>query len=122
MENDNAARTKRDTRCRSVLLNRSMRLILCAHLLIARYYGAGITPFVHHVSIGIKRGMLTVRSGNLCPQALGTHAVTISDVQGNHLARLGLHGELEPLLMRLLSHETGYLSAFTSSRFISPSC
>ena len=24
LENDNAARTKRDTRCRSVLLNRSM--------------------------------------------------------------------------------------------------
>ena len=44
LENDNASRTKRDTRWRNVLWKRSMWLVLRAHVLIARCCAAGLTP------------------------------------------------------------------------------
>src|SRR5918999_1009841 len=73
LENDNASRTKRETRCRSVL---------------------------------------SVRFRNLCPQSLGTLAAAITHVQGNHLARYGIHGDPNPLLVGLLLDKAGHFIRF----------
>ena len=44
LENDNVSRTRREMRCLSVLLKRSMWLVLGAFLVMALCRSAGITP------------------------------------------------------------------------------
>src|SRR5262245_49383488 len=51
----------------------------------------GNYPFVHHVLIGVKDGGLTVRPRDPCPQSLGTLAVAITHMKGDHLASRGIH-------------------------------
>jgi hypothetical protein len=74
--------------------------------------GGGNYPCVHHILIGVKRGGLTIDLRNLCPQSLGTLTATITHVKGNHLTCLGVHGEPNPLLVRLPLDEAGHFVGF----------
>src|SRR2546423_1375012 len=72
--------------------------------------GGGNYAFVDHILIRIKRRLLTIRLWNLRPQAPGTLATAIADMQGNDLARLGVHSEPNPLSLNLsLRHEVARL-------------
>jgi len=112
LEKDNVSRTSRDTRCLSVLLNRSMWLVLRANLLMALCCAAGITLLIHHILIRVKRGVLTVGLWNLLPQVLGTRVATIAYVKGNNLAGLNIHGDPHPLLIGYLLHKAGHFIGF----------
>jgi hypothetical protein len=73
---------------------------------------SGNHPFVHHILIGVKRGVLTVRFRNLRPQALGTLAAAITHVKGNHLPCCGVHGDPNPLLVCFLLDKAGHCIGF----------
>jgi hypothetical protein len=85
--------------CAGQLVNRS---VLCS----------GNHPFIHHILIGVKRGVPTVRIRNLGLQALGTLTATITYMKGNHLAALGIHGDPNPLLIRLFLDEAAHFIRF----------
>jgi hypothetical protein len=73
---------------------------------------SGNYPLIHHILIGVKRGVLTVRLGNLCPQSFGTPATAVPHVKGNDLATPGIHGNPNPLLIRLCLHEAAHFIRF----------
>jgi hypothetical protein len=49
---------------------------------------------------------------NLGPQALDTLTATITHMKGNHLAALGIHGDPNPLLIRLFLDEAAHFIRF----------
>jgi hypothetical protein len=49
---------------------------------------------------------------NLRPQLFCALAAAIPDVKGNHLTRLGVHGQLNPLLVRFLLDKAGHFIGF----------
>jgi hypothetical protein len=73
---------------------------------------SGNHPFVYYVLIGVACGVLTVRFRHLCPQSLGTRAAAIPDVERNHLAGGGIHGDPYPLLMGFRLDKAGHLIGF----------
>ena len=72
----------------------------------------GNHPFVYHVLIGVKRGVLPLRFRNLRPESLGTLAAAITHVKGNHLASCGIHGDPNSLLVGLLLYKAGHFIRF----------
>jgi hypothetical protein len=68
--------------------------------------------FVHHLLIRVQHGVLALCSRNLGPQALGTLAAAIPAMEGHHLTRLGIHGDPDPLRVRLLVDKTGHFIRF----------
>jgi hypothetical protein len=72
----------------------------------------GNHSFVHDVLICIKCRVLPISRRNLRPQALGTRAAAVTDVKGNHLTRRGVHGDPNPLLVRVLRHEAAHFICF----------
>jgi hypothetical protein len=60
----------------------------------------------------MKRGALTVRIRNLCPQLRGALTATITHMKGNHLAGLGIHRDPDPLLIRLFLDEAAHFIRF----------
>lgn len=73
---------------------------------------SGNHPFVYYILIGVACGVLTVRFRHLCPQSLGTRVAAIPDVEHNHLAGGGIHGDPYPLLMGFRLDKAGYLIGF----------
>jgi hypothetical protein len=57
-------------------------------------------------------GLLTVHPRDLGPQLFGTVTTAISDVKGDDLAGPGIHGDPDPLLVRLLLHKAPHLIGF----------
>ena len=110
LENDNVSRTRRDRRCLSVLLKRSIYLVFraCNSLLPRRRNQA----FVGFVLIRMKPGLLAIRCRDLGPQRLSTFPTAIPRVEGNHLTGLGIHGDPDPLLVGSLSYEAPHLVGF----------
>jgi hypothetical protein len=68
----------------------------------------GNHPFIHHILIRIKGGVLTVRFRNLGLQARGTPTATVPHVKGNDLARCGIHRHPDPLLVGFLRHKAAH--------------
>jgi hypothetical protein len=64
------------------------------------------------IAIRKARHLRTVCHGNLRPELFGTFPTTIPDVTRNSLARLGIHGHPEPLLVGLLSHQAAHVIGF----------
>jgi len=60
---------------------------------------------IHHILIGVKRGVLTVRLRDLGPEVLGTFVAAVTHVKGNDLAGRGIHGDPYPLLVGFLLHK-----------------
>ena len=67
---------------------------------------------IHHILIGVKRGIVTVHFRNLRPPLLSTRVAAIAHVKGNDLAGLGIHGDPHPLLIGFLLHEAGQFIGF----------
>jgi hypothetical protein len=72
----------------------------------------GTYAFIHHILITVKRGVLTVRQRHFRPQSLGTLGAANIHVKGNHLVCLGVHGEPNPLLIRLLLDKVAHFVGF----------
>jgi len=62
---------------------------------------------IHHVWIGVKRGVLPGRLRTLGPQGLSTRVATLAHGKGNHVACRGIHGDPYPLLGGWLLHKAG---------------
>jgi hypothetical protein len=75
-------------------------------------------PCLDDILIGRKRGVWPVRQRPLGPQAPGTRAAAIPPMKGTRLARLGIHGQPKPWLMRLLLDHAGHCIGFPSRRRI----
>jgi hypothetical protein len=67
---------------------------------------------VGFVLIAMEGGLLTVERWNVGPQFLRAVTTAISHVKSKALTRLGIHGDLEPLLVRLLRHKAPHFIVF----------
>jgi hypothetical protein len=86
---------------------------LCARELVDRAVLRGRNHTrVDHILIGMNRGVLTISERNLRPQALGTLAAPVTDMNGNHLTRRGIHGNPHPLPVRFLLHTAAHFIGF----------
>ena len=65
------------------------------------------------VLIRVERGLLTVHQRDLRPQLFGTITTAIPDVKGDDLAGPGIHGDPDPLLVRLLPYKAPHLIGFS---------
>jgi len=67
---------------------------------------------IHHLLLGVNRGVLTVHCRKLGPQVLSPRVAAIAHVQGTALAGLGIHGDPHPLFVGLLLDKAGQCSGF----------
>jgi hypothetical protein len=67
---------------------------------------------VGFVLIRMEPGLLTVPQRNLGPQLFGSLTTPVAHVKRDDLARLGIHSNPQPLLVRLLSYKAPQLVGF----------
>jgi hypothetical protein len=71
-----------------------------------------IHAFVHLILIRVKPGLLAIRPRDLGPQRLSAVPTTISNVEGDNLTGVGVHGNPDPLPVGSLPYEASHLVGF----------
>jgi hypothetical protein len=71
----------------------------------------------NHILVGLvlirmEYNLLAASHGDIGPQLFGTVTTAITNMKRNNLARLGVHGNPDPLPMGLLLHKAPHLISF----------
>src|SRR4051794_23894331 len=77
--------------------------------------GGGNNPCISRIVIRVEHRVLLIRGWNLRPQNLRALATTITDMEGSDLAGIGIHGNPDPVTVRLLTHEAPELIHLSST-------
>ena len=62
----------------------------------------------------VEHGLLSLDRWGVGPQLVPTLPTPVTDVQGHHLAGLGIHGDPDPWLVGLLPHAAPHLIGFAA--------
>ena len=72
---------------------------------MARCWAGGMTPCVDRILIGVEHRLFPIHGGDFLPQGCGALTTAVADMEGEDLARSSIHGNPDPLAVRLLAHK-----------------